>query len=204
MPSSSHNLRISAFGIGRASMPIMPPGACFGCPVPGTPAMKAGRGSSKMAVGNAAADGIEQVFHPFGRQRRRLDHQQHVVTSVFHRLGQVDFFHVVLFLEFFDDGLSRQLPGLAAGEREPAEQLGVGADHADRLALGLGHRVDRTNQFILDRECRSRRRVRPLSADRSGKRLPESIPRRRSLRAIECESAPAECRIALRPAPPLR
>ena len=100
---------------------------------------------------NPAANGLHQELHAFGRQRRRLHGQEHVVAARLDGLRQVDLFDVILLFQLFDDRLPRQLARLTSGKRKSAEQLRIGADNPDRLALGLGHRVDRANQFVFDR-----------------------------------------------------
>ena len=152
-PSSCQSCVMSPFGSGGCwppNMPIMPPGGCFGWPVPTTlpNELSHGNGSSKIAVGWPDFTACDEVLHRLGRERRRLHGQQHV-ELLGDRLRRIDFDHVVLLLELGDDlrFLGRAL------HREAAEELGVGLEHAERLALLAGDGADRADQLVLDRNA---------------------------------------------------
>ena len=74
-----------------------------------------------------------------------------------------------------DDLLLGHLAGHAAGEREAAEQLGVGAHNPDLLAFALSHGADRTDQFVLDRHAVVEERYDHLFQSRAERRPQDDL-----------------------------
>ena len=151
-PSSFHNCEMSPFGSGGPpppNMPIMPPGGRFGCAVP-TTSPRCGHGIRILENGRRlpAFTAATKLSIASGDERRRLHGQQHIVL-VLDRLRWIDLHHVVLLLQLGDELrlLGRSL------HREAAEELDIGLQHAQLLALLLGDRANRSHQLVFDRNA---------------------------------------------------
>ena len=101
--------------------------------------------------GHARLDRFEQSFELRRRQRGGLNHEQSVVDAGTDRSLQADLFDLVLLAQLVDQRVLFDRSHLHAGHRHAAHQLGIGADDADTFSLAACNGVDRSNQFVLDR-----------------------------------------------------
>ena len=96
-------------------------------------------------------NGGDHIAQFLRTERRGLGDQQNIIFAQFDGGVRFDRFHVVLLFEFFNDALLGGIRGLPTVKIEPTHQLSIGVNHAELFPFTTSHRIDRTHQFIFDR-----------------------------------------------------